>query len=90
MLVKLLGVMDLAAVVVVLLAPALPAKIILYVAAFIIMKGVFFGITRSIMNLLDVVCGVLIVLLAFNITSLPLIILITLFLLQKAFFSIIA
>ena len=90
MLVKLLGIMDLAAVIAVLLAPALPAKVIMYIAAFVIMKGLFFGMTRSIINLLDIVCGVLIALMAFHITSTPIIIIITLFLLQKAFFSFIA
>ncbi|MBI4149890.1 hypothetical protein HY488_00640 [Candidatus Woesearchaeota archaeon] len=90
MLVKLLGIMDLAAVIIVLLSPALPTKIVLYVAAFIVMKGLFFGITRSIMNILDIVCGILIILMAFKITSLAIIIIVTVFLLQKAFFSIIA
>lgn len=87
MLLKLLGVMDLLAVIVVLLSPALPSKIVLYVAVFIIMKGLFFGLTRSIINILDVVCGILIALMAFKITSLAIMIVITLFLLQKAFFS---
>jgi hypothetical protein len=90
MLVKLLGIMDLAAVMAVLLAPALPAKMVLYVAVFIAMKGLFFGIFRSVMNLLDVVCGVLIAMMAFDVTSTPIIIVVTLFLLQKAFFSVIA
>ena len=90
MLVKLLGVMDLAAVIIVLLAPALPQRMVIYVAIFIAMKGLLFGPLRSIMNLLDIVCGVLIALMAFGITSTLIIVLIVLFLLQKAFFSVIA
>lgn len=87
MLLKLLGVMDLLAVFAVLLSPALPSKIILYVAVFIIMKGLLFGLTRSIVNTLDVICGLLIVLMAFKVTSLAIMVVVTLFLLQKAFFS---
>ncbi len=90
MLVKLLGIIDLAAVIAVLLSPILPTRVLLALGIFIILKGLTFGITRSVMNLLDIVCGLLIILMAFKITSLTIIILVTLFLLQKAFFSIIS
>ena len=90
MLVKLLGLIDLAAVFAVLLSPLLPARVLLVLGIFIILKGFTFGITRSVMNILDIVCGLLIILMAFKITSLTIIILVTLFLLQKAFFSIIS
>ncbi len=90
MLVKLLGFIDLAAVFAVLLSSILPARVLLVLGIFIILKGFTFGITRSVMNILDIVCGLLIILMAFKITSLTIIILVTLFLLQKAFFSIIS
>lgn len=90
MLVKLLGFIDLAAVIAVLLSSILPTRVLLALGIFIILKGFTFGITRSVMNMLDIVCGVLIILMAFKITSLTIIILVTLFLLQKALFSVLA
>ena len=82
--------MDLLAVIIVLLSPILPTKMVVYIAGFIIMKGLFFGMTGNIMSMLDIVCGICIVLLAFKLVSTTIMIIVVLFLLQKAFLSIIA
>lgn len=86
-LVKLLGIVDLIAVVAILAGAHLPQKFIIYSAGYLIAKGGFFGMTGSMLSWLDVVCGIFIILLAFGISFKIINMLILAFLIQKAFLS---
>ncbi|MBI2147068.1 hypothetical protein HYU19_01165 [Candidatus Woesearchaeota archaeon] len=87
MLVKLLGLADLAAVLVILAAPILPMNIIIYSAGYLIFKGGLFAINGNIISILDVVCGILTLLMAFDISSPFITLFMLVFLVQKVFFS---
>ncbi len=90
MLLKLLGLFDLAAVMIILLSSVLPMKVVLYTGGLLVMKGLIFSLGGSLISLLDVLCGVLVILIAFKITSGIIILLVVLFLVQKALLSMIA
>lgn len=85
---KILAIVDLVAVFAILAAPILPTKVIIYCAGYLIMKGGFFAITSyDIASILDVICGIIIILLAFGISHGTVNIIVLLYLIQKAVFS---
>jgi len=87
MLVKLLALLDLGAVIAVLAAPILPQKMMLYAGAYLMGKGGFFAMSGNIISILDVICGILILLLAFGISHSTINLFIIIFLIQKIIFS---
>lgn len=87
MLIKLLGLADLAAVITIIAAPILPANIIIYSAGYLIFKGGLFAINGNIISVLDVVCGIFTLLLAFDISHPYITLFMLIFLVQKVFFS---
>ncbi len=84
---KILGLGDLFAMVIILFAPVFPKQIILYGAAFLILKGGLFAYTGNLTSLLDVGCGLYAVALAFGASSTILTVVTVIFLAQKAVFS---
>jgi len=84
---KLIGVVDLFAVVAVIASPILPTKLILLAGSLLLFKGAFFALQRDLISILDVICGFLILFLAFDVFSTIALIVVVLFLLQKIFFT---
>jgi hypothetical protein len=84
---KIMGLVDVLAVVVILIGHILPQKMIIYSAGYLIAKGGFFAMTGNLMSILDVVCGVFIIMLAFGISFKVTNSFMVFFLVQKAFFS---
>jgi len=87
MLAKILALVDFFAIGVVLLSAVLPLKVIIYGGGFLLAKGMFFTMTGNIISVLDIICAVLIILMGFGISNTVLLVIVVLFLLQKAFFS---
>ncbi len=86
-LVRLLGIVDLIAVIAILAGSFLPQKFVIYSAGYLIAKGGFFGMAGSLISWLDVVCGIFIILLAFGISFKIVNLLMLAFLIQKALLS---
>ncbi len=84
---KLMGLVDVVAVIVILVGHILPQKMIIYSAGYLIAKGGFFAMNGNIMSILDVVCGIFIIMLAFGISFKLMNSFMLFFLVQKAFFS---
>jgi hypothetical protein len=64
-----------------------PNKIILVLAIYIIIKGLFFLFTWDLASIIDIICGILILLSTYWIIPAILASIVIIFLLQKAFFS---
>jgi hypothetical protein len=84
---KIMGVGDFIAIILILFAPVLPMKVILYGAAWLILKGGIFAMTGNIVSMLDVLCGLWTVALAFGAHSSTITIIVIIFLGQKVVFS---
>ena len=84
---KIMGVGDFIAIILILFAPVLPMRIVLYGAAWLILKGGLFAITGNIVSMLDVLCGLWTVALAFGAHSSTITIIVIIFLGQKVVFS---
>ena len=82
-----MGVGDLIALILILFAPVFPKQIILYGAAYLIVKGGIFAYTGNIVSMLDVACGLYAVAVAFGHSSSLLTVLVVIFLAQKFVFS---
>ena len=82
-----MGVGDLIALILILLAPVFPKNIILYGAAYLIIKGGIFAYTGNIVSMIDVACGLYAVAVAFGHSSSLLTVLVVIFLAQKFVFS---
>ncbi len=87
MLRKIIGLIDILAVVAVVASPLLPTEMILFAGSLLLFKGAFFALQRNLVSILDVLCGFLIIFLAFNVFSTIVLIVAVLFLLQKIFFT---
>jgi len=87
LLVKLLGIFDFLAIFTVLLSGILPQKIIVYTGGYLLFKGMFFGMAGNWISIFDAICGVFVILLAFDISNTFIMVVMILFLLQKALFS---
>ncbi|HIG95890.1 TPA: hypothetical protein HA249_03290 [Candidatus Woesearchaeota archaeon] len=85
---KLLAIVDLVAVFAILASPILPTKVIMYCAGYLILKGGLFAITSyDIASMLDVICGIIIMLLAFDISNGTVNLIVLLYLVQKILLS---
>gem|GEM_PF-6919232 len=71
----------------ILFAPVFPKNIILYGAAWLIIKGGIFAYTGNIVSMIDVLCGFYAVALAFGAHSTLLTVVAVIFLAQKVVFS---
>ncbi len=69
------------------LSAIMPQKMIVYTGGYLMFKGLFFGMAGNIVSVLDAICGIFVVLMAFGITNTFIIVVVILFLLQKALFS---
>ena len=65
---KILGLGDLAGMMVLILFPFLPHKIIMWVACFLILKGLMFAMMKNTISYIDVAVGAYIVLLTFGVS----------------------
>jgi hypothetical protein len=87
MIAKLMGIGDIAGAVAIALltiSPALlPKQIVLYIAGYLILKGGFFAFTGNMVSMIDVLCGIYIILLYFGVSVTLLSIFAVVFLLQK-------
>lgn len=91
MIVKLFGFADLLAVIALLAASILPKELVIIMALYLIIKGVFFTITGGsyLPNLFDVFSGFYLVSAAFGFSHWILNVIVVIFLLQKAFVSLV-
>jgi len=88
MLFKLLGILDLIAVISILFAGFLPNRFLITIALLLIVKGTFFFITGNIMSILDGIAGVYLILLAFNVSVFIISLILAIYLGQKAIMSV--
>jgi hypothetical protein len=86
---KLLGVGDLLAVIVLLFSAIFPQHIITWIATFIILKGVMFGMMKNFVSYIDVVVGIYIVFVGYGISHWVPTLGSALFLGQKGLFSLV-
>ncbi len=89
MLHKIIGFVDIIAVLTVIASPILPTKLVLLAGSLLLFKGAFFALQRDVISILDVICGFLIIFLAFDVFSTVVLIIVVFFLLQKIFFTMI-
>lgn len=89
MFLKLVGLVDILAVIVVIASPILPMQLILLVGSLLLFKGGFFALQGDAVSILDVICGFLILFLAFGVFSTIIMVGAVLFLVQKIFFTLI-
>ena len=93
MLVKILGILDLLAAIIFFLSTLInfiPDKLIIIIAGYLIIKGAIFAIMLDIASILDIISGAMIYL-STLITLHPLIVFfVCLFIIQKAFFSMVS
>ena len=75
------------AVLTVIASPVIPMRFILIIGALLVFKGGFFALQGDAISFLDVICGFLILFLAFDVFSTIIMIIVVLFLLQKIFFT---
>ena len=90
MILKLLGFADILAIIALLGVSLLPKQIILIMAFYLIVKGVFFTITSPgvfLANFLDILCGIYLVAAFYGVSHWFITVILTIFLLQKAFVS---
>ncbi len=88
MLAKVLGALDLLVTLIIIFAPLFPKNIIFYGAFYLIAKGLMFVLTsRDFASYLDIICGIYVIFLAFNLSNPIITILAVLFLGQKVVFS---
>ena len=85
---KLLAIVDLVAIFAILAAPILPVKVMMYSAGYLILKGGMFAImSYDLASFLDLLCGVVIIFLAFDISNSTINLIVLLYLVQKVVFS---
>ena len=87
MLVKILGLADVVAAIVILAAPILPTNILVYSAGYLIFKGGLFALSGNVISILDIICGIFTLLIAFDISHPIITLFVLVFLVQKVFFS---
>ena len=90
MIVKLLGGFDLIAVIVIFFSSIFPQKLLLYAAGYLLFKGMFFAMGGDIASIIDVLCGVYVVLISYGISSSFITVLVLIYLVQKVVFSLFA
>lgn len=89
MIMKIMGIMDFIAVVGILFAFIMPAKLLFYIGAYLIIKGGTFAYLGNIVSLIDVFCGLYALLLIAGVSFTVVTVLVLLYLAQKALFSLI-
>lgn len=89
MLVKILGIFDLIAALVVLAHTQFPKMTLISIGAYLIIKGLLFALSNDIASYIDVAVGSYIVLLAFNLPIFLLTIASSIYLAQKGLLSLI-
>ncbi len=88
MILKILGLADILAIMALLAATILPQKLVILMALYLIIKGLFFILTGGVFpSFFDIISGLYLVIASFGISHWIPTVVITLFLLQKAFFS---
>jgi|ETNmetMinimDraft_2_1059921.scaffolds.fasta_scaffold269888_1 hypothetical protein len=90
MIVKLLGGFDLIAVIIIFFSAIFPQKLILYAAGYLLFKGIIFAMGGDIASIIDVLCGVYVVLLSYGISSTLVTVIVLVYLVQKVAFSLFA
>ena len=93
MIVKILGLLDIFSAVIFWLSALfnfIPDSFILLAGFYLIAKGVVFLISKDIASIIDVICGVLILVSANMVLPFIIVSIISLFLIQKGIFSIVA
>jgi len=91
MITKLLGIMDLVTAIAFLLGNAFswfPSGVILFFAGYLLIKGLLFLIFLDFASIIDIICGLIILISIWLPVSTILAIIVVIYLLQKAFFSI--
>ncbi len=86
---KILGVGDLLGVIIIIFSAFFPQKMIIWIATFIILKGMMFAMTRNIVSFIDIGIGVYIVFIAYGISHWIPTLGSVLFLGQKGLFSLV-
>jgi len=88
MLIKILGTIDLLAILSLILVEYLPHGLIIIMAVYLMVKGIFFGLTGSFISLVDSLAGFYLVAASYGFYHWIISIILVIFLLQKAIISI--
>jgi len=91
--IQILGVLDIISAIVLILKyffENLPDKIVWIFAIYLIVKGVLFLLSKDIISILDVVCGIVFIVAVFFPISSKVLILVCFFLIQKGLFSLVS
>lgn len=90
MILKILGFADFLAIVALLSANILPKILVIIMAGYLIVKGLFFALTGGVFpSFFDILSGLYLIIAANGVTHWILTTFVTLFLIQKAFFSLV-
>lgn len=88
MILKLLGLADLLALIALFLTTLLPQSIIIVMALYLIIKGVFFAIMGDMVSLIDVFTGIYLASASYGMSHWSITLILTIIILQKAIVSI--
>ncbi|MEM2121772.1 MAG: hypothetical protein QXU20_03905 [Candidatus Woesearchaeota archaeon] len=86
---KILGIFDFFVAIVLASSSFLPLNVLKQAGIFLLLKGLFFSFTKDIASILDVLCATYIILVSFGISSPFISIIVFIYLLQKALYSIV-
>lgn len=90
MIVKFLGGLDFLAVIVIFFSSIFPQKALMYAAGYLLFKGGFFAMGGDIASILDILCGIYVIFIAYGISSTVITVVVLIYLMQKVVFSLFA